>query len=515
MKFFRFLNHSLRKYPKLPLVFLTICCLKGNLYSSASSYRTGDWRAFGYGVMDSTKTKDGKQIDMQVDWESTIWGVGCMITVESDVGIEMAKEVKVRVFTDNGSKTSAHLEIETSDGTLLTYPASQADIVGKKPKEFRFPLEKMIRSKSDSNASDLKKTDGAYVSQIRVLFTKPKDGSFVEEVIHVNKPELIYPEYQAEKATSSGSEKKMRKLSSVVQKKAPPEDETPLQQSFSTDKKIPEEKQNLAGTDLPLFSGNIEMYEPFVVGAGVEDWGTIEQNDQMFVAVKWSQSTEGVAIRFKLPPKSDELLAMLKFDIRTAYGSRSDIRLRVVTESGRVRTIYQDLKWRPKITSDWREYAFDFSGYVSDMNLFENDQPYYEFIEIMIRKPLPVIRTVRDHEIILIRNPRLVKPEPIFESIEDTVEEEEFKEERFKLLNKIFDVLKPLDKSVSIYEDYVFDDSYNASDGIATSLSSRSFYDIVMIADLKSLLNWKNGTARIGFQKYISICYELRWRFES
>ena len=66
--------------------------------------------------MDYTRTKNGQQIDIQVDWESATWGVGCMLTVESDVDVRTAKEIKVRAFTDNGSETSAHLEIETSDG---------------------------------------------------------------------------------------------------------------------------------------------------------------------------------------------------------------------------------------------------------------------------------------------------------------------------------------------------------------------------------------------------------------
>lgn len=59
-----------------------------------------------------------------------------------------------------------------------------------------------------------------------------------------------------------------------------------------------------------------------------------------------------------------------------------------------------------------------------------------------------------------------------------------------------------LGKSIAIRGSYTYDYSYNVSGGIASGSSNRSFLDVGLNVDLQSALNWENGTAAIGFQKY-------------
>lgn len=248
------------------------------------------------------------------------------------------------------------------------------------------------------------------VSLVKVLFTKPKGNDSPFDIVYISKPDVIYSE-------SSDSSQTSTKDLSMLQ------EEIALQQAVSDVKKAPVKKSIPASTvseEQPLLSEAIEMYSPKVVGSGVKDWGTVgQQMNQIFVAVKWSQFAEGVAIRFKLPPKSaNESSEMLKFDIRTVYDSRPEIRMRVMSESGI--SIYQDDKWRPKITANWREYGFKVSGYPDDESILGGDNPIPRFVEILVRKP--IIKTVPDHELILVRNLHLVEVDSPLEMIADTME---------------------------------------------------------------------------------------------
>lgn len=358
------LSTFLRKHSKILLVLFSIYSSVHTLHSGISEEKSG-WEAFGYGVLDSTMVKDKEQIGIQVDWERTVLGVGCMIEIDSDADINEVEEIQFQAFTDKGSQTSLVLEIETTDGTRLTYPVSSEMVVDAKRKVFRFPLDE-LHSNLDSNLVDLKGTDSTSISQIKILFAKPEnDNDLAKDIIYVNKPELIYSK--------------------------------PFE-----DKEVSLEEPILADIEFPLLSETIENYLPLITGTGVKDWGTVERTDQMFVVVKWSQSTKGVTIRFQLPSEStNEMLKMLKFDARTAYYSRSEIWMRVATESDI--TLYEDSSFQPEVTANWREYTFDFSGCTN----LEGDDSIAKFVEIFVKNP--IVTTVSDRELILIRNPRLVK----------------------------------------------------------------------------------------------------------
>ena len=473
-----------QKYSKILLVLLSISFFVNNLLPAKSDVDK-NWRAFGYGVLDSVSSEDGQQIDIHVDWKSATWGIGCIFTIDSNADIKEAKEIRFQAWTDNGSKIKVYAEIETFGEAILVYPEKLAKPVDSKPQEFRIPLAKMRRSKPGSPPRRFNKTDEAYAPRIKILFKKPEGLDSPWDIIHISKPEIVYPELLADKVQSPDNKEKVlsaKKAPSVLPKQAIPS-------------AIAAEPAKENTPEMSQLSKESQIRPPLVVGTGVKDWGTVEQKDQIFVAVKWSQSTEGVAIRFKLPPKStSELPERLKFEIRTAYNSYSDIRMRVM--SGSDRTIYKDPKWRPKVTANWREYAFNISDYPDERSLLEYDDSNSRFVEILVRKPV-ANRSVPDYELILIRNPRLVEFDPSLEILADTTEEK-----KFDLIGTTADLLQPLGKSVTIQGSYNFDYSYNASGGIKTGSSSRSFFDINLTLDLQSALNWENGTASIGFQKY-------------
>lgn len=476
MKFFCFQGLFLPKCLKISVILLLICAAFEDDPGLSASTESVGWQAFGFGVLGSTVSEDQQQIGIHVDWKRADWGVGCQITMDSDVNIKEASEIRFRTWTDNGSETKVYLEVKTIDNTQLVYPVNQAKPVSAESQEFRIPLAEMVHSKQNP-------TELASISKIKILFTKPEDSGSYLDIIHVSNPELIDTKPLASKTGSRGSEKRPPEALPVRQEKASSPQASLAVELVSENLAMP------VDAELPLLSGNIERQPPMVVGAGVKDWGTFEQRDQMFVAVKWSQSAEGVAIRFKLPSQpEDELPGMLSFEMRTAYDSRPEVRTRVMSESGI--TIFQDGKWRPKANASWREYKFKLANYV-DTNAPNNSR----FIEILVRKP--VIKTIPDHELILIRNLRLTEYNSPLEMLADKVETG-----TFGLPEKTSRTLQMLSRSIAVQGNYTFDYAYNSGGGIESGSSNRNFFDIALTADLQSMLDWENGTATVGFQKY-------------
>lgn len=393
------LNLFLQTYLKI-LAAIFLSGISTNSLLASISGEQGTWEAFGKAVSNYVISIDEQQIAVNVDWKQATWGIGCKTMVDPNTDATGAQEIRFTAWIDNASETKVYLGIETADGAHLSYPASRAKPLSSKPKEFRFPLAEMTHLKSALSKDDLNEIDKPLVYQAKILFTKPKTSDPDFDVIHISKPKLMNTEARSSKANRRAN-KKTTLTGWPILRKNPSSQNAPL----PTTEKTTAKKPAPVNTELPQPSKNFAIASSTVVGAGVKDWGTVENKDQMFVAVKWSQSAEGVAIRFKLPqlPPS-QLPETLKLDVRTAYDSRSEIRMRVTSESGKI--IYQDPKWRPKVTANWRGYEFDLSDYVDKKSFSKDKDATSGFVEILVRKP---VKTIPDHELILVRNPRFVE----------------------------------------------------------------------------------------------------------
>ncbi len=150
------------------------------------------WLIFGHGVMDSVADCNTSQINIDIDWTVSHWGIGGLYKLYKSIDGKKLISVEVEIKSENNNDTKVYAGLSTlHDANILT-EAKQWQSVTDKWKRFVFHTSEMRSERPDIGSKDFGESDWNKIQIIKILFSKPKSFVQGKDNISIRNPRLIF-----------------------------------------------------------------------------------------------------------------------------------------------------------------------------------------------------------------------------------------------------------------------------------------------------------------------------------
>ncbi len=154
----------------------------------------GGWQFFGFGILDSGFDNTNNEIVIDVDWNSSNWGIGGMYDLGQPIDGRKIKEIRIKVKTDKGTETKIFGGFSTPDDANISIDSNMAFEIIDQWQIISLPVSHMRPTKPSKDSPNFSDDDWSKIQITKILFLKPKSPSNVQGKIYIKDPELILKE---------------------------------------------------------------------------------------------------------------------------------------------------------------------------------------------------------------------------------------------------------------------------------------------------------------------------------
>ncbi len=151
----------------------------------------GNWKMFGNGLLDSNTDYVRNEIELDVGWPASTWGIGVMFTTESVADIGPNSAINIEIRSERGSQTRVYAGVSTLDDANLELDRRKAKPVTQAWQKFTFPVSEMVGAKPERTSRTFQETDLMRIQSYKLLFTKP-DGGIKYDKIRIRNPKISF-----------------------------------------------------------------------------------------------------------------------------------------------------------------------------------------------------------------------------------------------------------------------------------------------------------------------------------
>ncbi len=178
----------------------------------------GGWRFFGFGVLDSELDKNNDEIIVDVDWNSSNWGIGGMYELAQPIDGRNIKEIRIKVKTTHGTETKFFGGFATKDDANLSVDSNMAFEIIDQWQIISLPISHMRPTKPSKHSPNFSDEDWNKIQIVKILFMKPESIAKKHEKIYIKDPEIIVikPVEYSQKIQKAAPERLPDKVDSQV-----------------------------------------------------------------------------------------------------------------------------------------------------------------------------------------------------------------------------------------------------------------------------------------------------------
>ncbi len=151
----------------------------------------GGWRFFGYGLLDSGIDENNGEIVVDVDWNSSNWGIGGMYELRRPIDGRNIKEIRIKVKTTHGTETKFFGGFATHDDANISIDNNMAFEIIDQWQIISLPISQMRPTKPSKHSPNFSDEDWNKIQIVKILFLKPQSATNKLEKIYIKDPEII------------------------------------------------------------------------------------------------------------------------------------------------------------------------------------------------------------------------------------------------------------------------------------------------------------------------------------